>query len=175
MINYRKNLLCILIVMLNAFSAASQDETNPWVDVFMDIEYTGQKALYDKPGGKIVRLLKHNFEEEDFIVFDLMSKNDSMFYVKAYYAIDGFIAEGWITKDFVGIYSRDCGNPFVLYKQPDKTKGVQCTVKEYNPGAFFVTDYQGKWLKVKAVIEGQLYEGWMSPDMQCPFVYTTCS
>ena len=48
-------------------------------------------------------------------------------------------------------------------------------MNEYNPEMYEVVDFEGKWLKVKTKINGKNYEGWLSPEMQCSNVYSTCS
>jgi hypothetical protein len=99
-----------------------------------------------------------------------------MFYVSVYYGIGGFIAKGWIKKDKnIGIYSRAYDQPLKLYSAPDKDSKVNCIINEYNPEMYIVIDCIGEWLKVKTILHGKEYIGWLSPDMQCCDVYTTCS
>ena len=50
-----------------------------------------------------------------------------------------------------------------------------CIEKEYNPNMYEVSDFDGKWLKIKTEVKGQKYEGWMPPDEQCSNVYSTCN
>lgn len=47
--------------------------------------------------------------------------------------------------------------------------------EEYNPEMYEVTDFEGKWLKINAKIRGQVYSGWMPPELQCSNVYSTCN
>ena len=140
----------------------------------MDIDYKGSKLLYDEPGGRVVKKLKHDFANEDFIVFSIINKNDSMFQVAAYYSIKGYIGKGWIKKDkHLGIYSRAYSQNLVLYSAPSKKSKIVYN-KEDSYEVYIVTDYQGQWLKVKITLRGKTYEGWMPPEMQCSNVYSTC-
>lgn len=148
--------------------------------VFLDIDFTGEIYVYDKPDGKIIKTLKNNIEETNFVMLDLLQKNDSMFYVIAYNSLDGdTITRGWIMKSHhLGTYSRAYApeiDPLILYKNPNDT--LQIVVKDtvYNPEVYEVVDFEGKWLKVKTKINGKNYEGWLSPEMQCSNVYSTCS
>lgn len=141
----------------------------------MDIDYEGEKNLYDTPGGSVIKILKHNLEDEDYIGFKIISRNDSMFYVEAYYSIKGFIAKGWIKKDkYLGIYARSYDTNLKLYKEPGVNSEILAS-EEYNPCMYQVIDSSGGWLKIKAKIKNKTYEGWISPDMQCANVYSTCS
>ena len=148
--------------------------------VFLDIDFTGEIYVYDKPDGKIIKTLKNNIEETNFVMLDLLQKNDSMFYVIAYNSLEeDTITRGWIMKSHhLGIYSRMYTpeiDPLILYKNPNDT--LQIVVKDtvYNPDVYEVIDFEGKWLKVKTKINGKNYEGWLSPEMQCSNVYSTCS
>lgn len=38
-----------------------------------------------------------------------------------------------------------------------------------------VIDFEGKWLKIKAKINGKKYVGWIPPEEQCCNVYSTCN
>jgi len=143
---------------------------------FLSLDFKGKKSIYDKPSGKVIRFLKQDFKNEDYITFEIIDKNDSMFYVSASYEIAGFISKGWIKKDCnIGIYSRAYDTPLKLYTNPNTTSKISCIIKEYNPNMYIVIDCIGQWLKVKTIYKGKLYIGWMSPDMQCCNVYSTCS
>ncbi len=167
----------IVSVSLAFFWLAGHSQEHKYsVPVLMDIDFPGVKYLYDTPGGRVVRELRHNAREEDFVVFTILDKNDSMFYVSADYCIKGHIGKGWIKKDdTVGIYSRAYNKPLVLFKSPDPGSGAECVMEEYHPGVFVVTDCAGRWLKVRVRCNGKDYQGWMAPDMQCANPYSTCS
>ena len=177
MIN-RKILICIILGICSLKISAQNNSLNNSC-IFLDIDYTGAVNIYDKPGGKTIQSLKHDMEDENFLMFTILQKNDSMFLVNAYYSIpqfDSTSVTGWIKKNNkLEIYSRAYNEPLILYTYPDKNKGVKTILKEYYPDMWIVTDCHKNWLKVKAMIEGKLYEGWISPEMQCCNVYTTCS
>lgn len=148
--------------------------------VFLDIDFTGEIYVYDKPDGKIIKTLKNNIEETNFVMLDLLQKNDSMFYVIAYNSLEeDTITRGWIMKSHhLGIYSRMYTpeiDPLILYENPNDSLQIVAKDTEYNPEMYEVVDFEGKWLKVKTKINGKNYEGWLSPEMQCSNVYSTCS
>jgi hypothetical protein len=144
--------------------------------IFLDITYKDTISLFNQQGVEVINRFEHNFENEDFISFEILNSNDSMFYVNAYYAIDGFITKGWIKKDnHLGIYSRAYNQPLKLYEYPCCDSEVQCIIEEYNPDIYIVTDCENGWLKVETIFHGRKYGGWLSPEMQCCNVYTTCN
>lgn len=188
-----KLLIIFIAVLLSCANKVTQDKEISEEDmtnqselyenvatVFLDIDFTGEIYVYDKPDGKIIKTLKNNIEETNFVMLDLLQKNDSMFYVIAYNSLEeDTITRGWIMKShYLGIYSRMYTpeiDPLILYKNPNDT--LQIVVKDtvYNPEVYEVMDFEGKWLKVKTKINGKNYEGWLSPEMRCSNVYSTCS
>lgn len=155
---------------------AVYSDTN-FASVFLDIGFSGEVSIFDKPNGKVFKVLKNNIDEDDFVMFGLLKKNGDMFYVVAYSSIDNaLITKGWISKNnHLGIYSSTYDRSFVLYKSPNDKREILVTDKEYNPNIYEVVDFEGKWLKIKAQINGKTYEGWIPPDEQCSNVYSTCS
>ena len=89
----------------------TQNNTN-YVSVFLDIDFSGKIQIFDKPEGRVIKTLKNNINEGDFIMFDLLEKNDSMFYITAYSSLDNtLITKGWIYKNnHIGIYSSTYNN-----------------------------------------------------------------
>ncbi|HML64433.1 MAG TPA: hypothetical protein PKC55_06350 [Dysgonomonas sp.] len=171
----KKYLLCLVYLLFVSSSFSFEIKQKEDVSIFMDIDYKGSKLLYDEPGGHVVKKLKHDFVNEDFIVFNIINKNDSMFQVEAYYSIKGYIGKGWIKKDkHLGIYSRAYGSqPLRLYSKPSMKSRVVYT-EGVSTSMYVVTDYHGQWLKVKISVGGKIHEGWMPWEMQCSNVYSTC-
>lgn len=154
-----------------------QNDTN-FPSVFLSIDFSGEVQVFDKPNGNIVKTLKNDIGEENFVLFDLLEKNDSMFYVVAYFSLDReFIIRGWIynKNNNLGIYSSTYNKPFILYKTPYNRKEVIATEKEYNPNMYEVIDFDDKWLRIRTKINGKIYEGWIPPEEQCCNVYSTCN
>lgn len=188
-----KLLIIFIAVLLSCANKVTQDKEISEEDmtnqselyenvatVFLDIDFTGEIYVYDKPDGKIIKTLKNNIEETNFVMLDLLQKNDSMFYVIAYNSLEeDTITRGWIMKSHhLGIYSRMYTpeiDPLILYENPNDSLQIVAKDTEYNPEMYEVVDFEGKWLKVKTKINGKNYEGWLSPEMQCSNVYSTCS
>ena len=141
----------------------------------MDIDYAGTISMYKNLNGNKITKLQHNFEDEDFITFSILAKNDTMYYVEASFEIDGVIGRGWIEKsDHIKIYCRNYDQSLNLYTQPSEQSPVQCIIEEYFSEQCDVIDYDGDWLKIKISLNGEKFEGWLSPDMQCCNPYSTC-
>ena len=155
-----------------------QDDNSHIITIFLDPEFTGKVDVFEEPKGGIIKSIQNNLEEDDIVMFDLLQKTDSMYYVIAYSAIDDrILAKGWIyQKNKLGIYSAAYGDMYCsLYEKPSNRAKVIITEKEYNPNVYQVLDFEGKWLKVQVRIKGKIYVGWMSPEMQCANPYSTCS
>ena len=130
--------------------------------------------LYDSPGGKIIKYLKNYFANEDYIAFDIHRKRGNALEVTAY----TFKTKnpGWIyLNDSICVFSRAYQGNLKLYKEPTEESGISCIIEEYDPDMYSVIDCYKDWLKVKRILHGKVYIGWMPPEMQCPSVYTTCS
>lgn len=168
-------LYIVSIVFISSFLSFGIKQERNAVDIFMDIDYDGIKYLYNTPGGRVIKKLQHNIEGEDFILFSIIGRNDSMFHVKAYYSMKGYISDGWIKKDkHLGIYSRAYDRNLKLHKEPNTKSSIICE-ERYKPEMYIVIDSYGQWLKIKVVINGKEHKGWISPEMQCANVYSTCS
>ncbi len=167
---------CILLIFVCLGLTSYSQENKYGIPVLMDPSYTGVKYLYDKPGGQVIHVLKQDFEGEDYIVMTILDKNDTMFYVSADYSIKGHIGYGWINKDkTICIYSRLYSVELNLYKAPNYESEIKCTKPDNNMDLYIVTDCDGRWLRVRAYLEGKHYEGWLEPIRQCNNPYSTCS
>lgn len=148
------------------------------VTTFLDSEFTGKVDIFEEPNGRIIKSVQNNNENDEIVMFDLLQKSDSMYYVIAYSGIDDCIlAKGWIYKNnHLGIYSAAYGDKHCsLYEMlSDKVK-IVIAEKEYNSNMYRVLDFEGKWLKVQVENKGKIYVGCMPPDMQCANPYSTCS
>ena len=83
--------------------------------------------------------------------------------------------EGWIGERYVGVFARNYSRPLTLYTAPDTGSPVQSVVADWWPKLYPVTGCRGRWLRVRATIDGAVKEGWMPPTMQCDNPYTTCN
>jgi hypothetical protein len=175
-----KKLLFIGIVLLCLNNEIySQEEYNKCcnVNIFLDIEYLGSIPIYEGSNGNILAFLKHDIENENFIQFKILKKNKTMFYVYVYKSQneDQILLKGWIKKGIhLGVYSRAYEKDLILYKDPKEESEIVCREK-YETKMYEVIDCQKGWLKIKTTINGKIYEGWISPKMQCANVYSTCS
>lgn len=191
--NYANLIIISFVLLLPCISSAQDKEikgqatimppvgqSEVGATIFLDINFSEGINIYDKPNGKVITTTQNSVEKEDFVLFDLLHKTDSLFYVVAYHSLDeSTIAKGWILKNKrLGIYSRayDAENhPLVLYECPDDTSQIVAKKAYYDPVMYEVVDFEGKWLKIRAIINDITYQGWIPPEMQCSNVYSTCS
>jgi len=54
--------------------------------------------VYEKPDGKVIRQMKNNSINEDFLHLEIISENRTHFHVKIYYAIENDSVIGWTKK-----------------------------------------------------------------------------
>ena len=169
-------IILMFFLRIDLYSQEKVRECNS--SIFLDIDYSGEIPVYDHPNGNITNIVKNDFNKENYVLFDILLSNDSLFYVSAYYSIGDIIIpiKGWIKKNIhLGIFSRAYNEPLIFYACPSKYSKSVYIEKEYNPNMYVVLDCIDRWLKVRIVIEKETYEGWIPPEMQCCNVYSTCN
>lgn len=145
--------------------------------IVVDVNYKGSIEIFKKKDcKKIIKKVKHNFEEEDYLYFNILKATDSLYYIEANYSINGLIVKGWVKKKqpVFGIYSKAYSEVLNLHEMPNKSSKTSAIVK-YSPKLFKVLDCQENWLLVSILIDNKASKGWMSPDMQCSNQYSTCN
>ena len=151
------------------------DRNENSTSVFLNLDFSGDVKVFDKMN-RVIKVVKNDIENENYVMFELLQKNDSMFYVIAYWSLDNeMITKGWIYKNnHLGIYSATYNSDFILYEKPYNLKSVIVT-DEYNSRIYEVIDFDGRWLKIRTEIKNKIYSGWIPPEMQCSNVYSTCN
>ncbi len=146
--------------------------------VFLNPKFEGVVEVFGfPPHGKLEKRLRNNLEEEDIVMFDLLQKNDTMYYVLAYSGLTNkVLATGWIYKDNnltvdFSAYARD----LVIYRNVNDRNDKILSDKEHLVTDVEVIDFEGDWLKVQFKYKGKACVGWLPPEMQCANPYTTCS
>lgn len=61
-----------------------------------------------------------------------------------------------------------------IYAEPNKSSHILYQ-EEYNPRMYNVIDSHGTWLKIRIALKRKVIEGWISSEMQCANVYSTCN
>lgn len=146
---------------------------------FMDIYFYDEKLLYDAPNGHIISKLKNDTANLSFVMFTILSANDSMFYVDSYREDDeagNSHIEGWISKENICIYSNEYSEPVFLYSKPDISSKIEDKINGLGATLYFhVIDCHEVWLHVKCFFKGKEYKGWLPPNRQCCLIFTTCT
>ena len=169
----------LVIALLSYFTggASPAQKTTP-SEVLLDPAYRGTVRLYSAPDKKkLVKTLRQNVKDEDWLYFEVKETNDSMFHVSAEFNIAGHVASGWIEKSqHIGVYSRvyEGGKSLILYAEPKKGVAI-AKIAGYTPKLIPVTDCSKGWAKVKVMNKGKEVEGWMPPEEQCTDSYSTCN
>ena len=173
----RKISFLLITLCFFTFSNAQTKHKHFGAVILLNYEFKGGILLFNTPDSKVCKILKHNFKSDDYIYFDILNQNDSMFYVRANYSINGTIAKGWIKKNnaALGIYAKAYSGNLKLYLSASKSSKISAIVKEYTPGFYQVLDSKKGWLNVEIEVNGKQYKGWMEPGMQCADHYNTCN
>lgn len=142
--------------------------------VLMDPDFSGKTELYDNKGN-IIKYVKHNFRDEDFIIFRLREDNDSLFNVSAMYTLTNGTSRGWVKKSAViGTYLTSYTGNIAIYSEPSK-KSNKSTIPEWTNQLVQVSACKSNWVKISLWQKGKLYIGWIPPETQCANPYTTCN
>jgi hypothetical protein len=178
MIKYLILLNFVILYKGNAIAQVANSKKVCNCTILMDPDFKGSVGLFSAPAGKVLKVIRHNFEAEDYLVLHVKESAGKFLYVSANYSIAGFIAKGWIKKDKpIGIYSRDYSpkDSLVLYSSPRNWKNKYLVLKESNSKFLSISDCDGDWLKVSIEYNNKTYEGWLPPNMQCANPYTNCN
>lgn len=171
-----KQFIYVFILCLCSLPVFSQKwECN--VTTFLDPEFKGEIAVYENYSKeKILGYLKNDESNENIISFQIKKQINDMIYVQAFDLYNTVNIAGWIQfNNYIGIYSRAYQGNLKLYKSPNIESDINCIIKEYDPEVYTVIGCCKDWLKVKRILHGKTYIGWMSPEMQCANPYSTCS
>lgn len=134
--------------------------------------------LYDSTRLCVIDTLKHDFQNENYIMLRVDSNYEDMIYVEPIWTL-GFLYEstphkkGWVylSEDII-IFPHD--DIFPLYAKPSYTSDsivVDGTYSELQ-----VLKYNNGWIYTVAhdTIGGE-FAGWLPPLHQCANPYTTCN
>lgn len=155
-------------------------QTNPNFSgcMFLNPDYRGSIKIYNKPNGKILQSLRHDFKEENYISFNILKSDSGIFYIEAFDMYEKILVNGWISKsDRLVTCLRQPNLDLVLYEEAGYNKKQIAVLKPYYPEYLIVIDCdcKSKWMKIKTIYKGETYIGWIPPEKQCCNVYSTCS
>ena len=156
-----------------------QEECDCNVEIFLDPDSCDVllPVYNNAERDSVIAYFKNKCEEECFVCIQVMYKKVDMLRVMVYYSVPPEkTVEGWISiKNPLGIYSRAYKKPLTIYSQPTEASSAQNIFDEYINKTYAVLDCHGYWLKIRRILHGKVYIGWIPPEMQCSSVYTTCS
>jgi hypothetical protein len=144
-------------------------------EVLIGNEHTEDVMLYDNPNGSIIKRLRHNLKNEDFLIATIKQDSSDHFLVEISYAISGNAFKGWLKKsEPIGVYGRNYDTPLILHESPTETAKVNATIS-WDPQLYKVIGCSGNWLLVTLTWANKTQTGWLSPEMQCANPYSTCN
>ena len=165
-----------IILLLTFISCQSQ---NCDCEGFIDLESNKIINLYsDSDGITKIAELQNDIENEDFLIFKILESNNDHFRVEIGRAMSEDRISGWIKKvKEIAVYDRNYIEleTLNLYTKPNLKSKVKTKVTEYNVDYYTIKDCKGKWIYAYREKNGQIFQGWLEPTMQCPNPYTTCN
>ncbi|MDP3681635.1 MAG: hypothetical protein Q8R22_12450 [Flavobacterium sp.] len=147
-------------------------------EALIDIEYKKEITLLEKPNGKIIKKLKHDFKNEDFLTLTIEKDSLGYFKVSLLYLVSAKEFKGWVKKnDHIGTFARNYepNKKLNLYSESNVNSKVKSTIEDWTNDLYIIEKCAGKWVYVKIKYNGKIFEGWLKPEMQCANPYTTCN
>ena len=144
---------------------------------FIDIDYYGLIPLLDSPDGDTLLLVQNDSITENYHYVALIDQASTFFKV---ILLDSFWekeGEGWLSNEHIQIFDRmySSDDPLILYSKPDINSPPVYVVDTYSFYSLQVIGFSDKWLKIRFFSEKKDVIGWLSPEMQCCNIFTTCS
>lgn len=167
----------LLLLGFFGFSHAFSQKLTCNCEALFDYEHKNAIPIFDKPNGKVINQVKHNFNAEDFLIMTIDREQGDFFHGKVAYSISGKFYRGWVRKaPWLGTYARNYNEAkLTLYRAPTLAAPVKIQVPGSIPGLYSIRHCAGAWVYVRVISQGKVYEGWLPPSMQCANQYTTCS
>uniref|UniRef100_UPI00404A0642 hypothetical protein n=1 Tax=Flavobacterium sp. TaxID=239 RepID=UPI00404A0642 len=165
-----------LILLLIFISCQAQ---NCDCEGFIDWKSDRIISVYSDSDGKIkIADLQNDPENEDFLIFKILESDKSYFKVEIGRTMTEKRNFGWIKKmKEIAIYERnypDC-ETLNLYTEPNLESKIKTRITEYQKEYFTIKDCKGQWIYAFREEDGEVFEGWLEPKMQCPNPHTTCN
>lgn len=171
-----KQTLILVFVLISAVLNAHAVEGT--LEMIIKPEYKGAVNLYDQPNGKIVASVRHDFEEEGYLIFRASKQTSDFFYGTLEYSMSGIKVTGWVKKGkHIGTYARNYeqGKSLKLMSGASVNSRVNSIVPEWANQFYQITAFDKSWAYVNVLYKGQMKQGWLLPEMQCANPYTTCN
>lgn len=145
----------------------------------IDINYKNEVSIFDKPNGKIIQKLKHNFEEEDYLTLTILKDSADYYKVNISYSIkENSNLIGWLKKsNNIGTFAKNYSpkEKLNLYTKPNKKSKIKSIIPNWTNQLYIIKKCDEKWVYVKIKYKGVAKEGWLEPEKQCDNPYTTCN
>ena len=171
--------LFVILLTIAVSNTNGQSSQKCNCEAIIDIEFKENVALYDKPNGKVVKIMQHDFQKENMLTLTIDHDSLNFFHVKLSNSLTPeSSAIGWIKKtNAIGTYARNYqqDDRLFLYSKPQLNSKIESLIPNWTNQIYIITKCVGKWAHVRIKYRGQLRQGWLQPDKQCPNPYTTCN
>lgn len=137
----------LFLILTSATKAQSSKECN--CSALIDVDYKGYIVIYDRPNGKVIKKLNHNFKNEDFLVLTIRKEVFNFLKVEIFYSLtENNHVIGWIKKNkAVGVYARNYDDkyPLFLYSKPDSKSKVLSVIPTWTNQLYTISKCFKKW------------------------------
>ena len=167
-----------LFFLLIAVTAKGQTTVPCACKAFIDLTVNESLKVVDKPNGKLVKLLKYNPSDDDFLKVNIDKVSDSFFHAKLQYDGSGQTFTGWfLKKKYIVTFVKNYSAAVKLYALPNSIASVSATIAAGTSNLFEIQNCKDKWLFIKTQSKNKssVKEGWLDSRNQCANPFTTCN
>lgn len=164
----------LLWILLLPFIGFSQVHYSAMID----INYLDEIEIFLKPGGLVVKKMRNDSINEDFLYLNILQQTSTHFYVFISYSIQKDSITGWIKKgNYIGAYIKNDKYPMdlILYKRYKNLERNIIVNKDWAPEFLTINKYHKGWLYVTSIQRGEIINGWIRGEYLCSNPYSTCS
>ncbi|MFN8417473.1 MAG: hypothetical protein U0U66_14160 [Cytophagaceae bacterium] len=166
--------IILLYILFLPFIGFSQIQYSAMID----ITYLGEIEIYDNPGGSVVKKMRNDSINEDFLYLNILQQTPTHFYVFISYSVQKDSITGWIKKEnYIGAYIKNDKYPMdlILYNRCINSEKTKVVYSDWTPAFLTIDKYHNGWLYVTNTQNGKKIKGWIQTEGLCANPYSTCS
>ena len=147
-------------------------------DAIVYWKYTQDIHIYDKPDARLLKTLRNDTLNENFLSLTILDEQKNWFLVDISLGMSDKSYHGWIEKNwYIGAFARHEKYPMklTLYRNPVLNELEKTELNDWQPGLITINRCLGKWVFVTVAYKGQEISGWIMSNELCANNYSTCS